>query len=263
MGSRPLTSGGPADTLGAARSPSFRTFQTALGHALPRGPGRPRTPSHPTCLSPPPRHTPPSQSKATRVSLSRPDQAKRGASPPNAGSHVSASPVPAPACPPTVGTDLCPHAACLQPWGPPHSPAHTAQGSKRGLPRDLTAEPAASPPTPPRPRALPCAPAHPACPRNPSASDAGPLPHAVLTRPASHPLLGGRGGCQDSVWSRWPVRGPGAGIPGSSEQGGPEPGWQHLPACVGPGPGPSALLTAVSALDLSPPVLCSPGPLGP
>lgn len=151
-----------------------------------------------------------------------------------------------------MGTDLCPHAACLQPWGPPHSPAHTAQGSKRGLPRDLTAEPAASPPTPPRPRALPCAPAHPACPRNPSASDAGPLPHAVLTRPASHPLLGGRGGCQDSVWSRWPVRGPGAGIPGSSEQGGPEPGWQHLPACVGPGPGPSALLTAVSALDLSP-----------
>lgn len=145
-----------------------------------------------------------------------------------------------------MGTDLCPHAACPQPWGPPHSPAHTAQGSKRGLPRDLTAEPAASPPTPPWPRALPCAPAHPACTRNPSASDAGPLSHAVLTRPASHPLLGGRGGCQDSVWSRWPVRVPGAGIPGSSEQGGPEPGWRHLPARVGPGPGPSALLTAVS-----------------
>ena len=42
------------DTLGAAQSPSFRTFQTAPGHALPHGPGRPRTPSHPTCLSPPP-----------------------------------------------------------------------------------------------------------------------------------------------------------------------------------------------------------------
>ena len=148
MGSHPRTSGRPADTLGAAWSPNFRTFQMALGHALPHGPGRSRTPSHPTCLSPPP---------DTHPRLSRGPHASAVQARPGFTRGLPSRRRQPPARPPTVGADLCPHAARPQPWGHPHSRAHTAWGGQRGLPRDLPAEPPASPPTLPRPRALPCA----------------------------------------------------------------------------------------------------------